>query len=59
MPRSYTKCNDCEEKIPANKFSHIRAGDKGWFFEKDGTVYCPNHTPGWVSQWRLNARKND
>lgn len=32
-----------------------RAHDEGWFEQKDGTNWCPDHTPAWVQAWR--ARK--
>lgn len=50
MPKSYIKCEECEEKIPNNKWGHIKADD--WFFQKDGKSYCPRHIPEWVPEWR-------
>lgn len=40
-----------------SKWDIIRAGEKGWFFQKDGTTYCPKHVPAWVAEWR--KRKKD
>lgn len=31
------------------------AAKKGWFFQKDGKRWCPEHNPPWVAEWR--ARK--
>lgn len=36
----------------ASKWDRIKAGDEGWFFQKDGTAWCPKHTPAWVAEWR-------
>lgn len=43
----------CAATIPGHAWGHIKSG---WFFQRDGTQYCPEHTPEWVAEWR--ARKN-
>lgn len=30
----------------------IRAHDAGWFIQKNGDAWCPEHTPEWVEAWR-------
>jgi hypothetical protein len=45
-------CAGCEESVPDNRWSKIRASAAGWFFQKDGTAYCPLHVPAWVAGWR-------
>jgi len=46
-----TRCSnpDCEETIPSNKFSHIKSG---WFFQKNGDSWCPEHIPDWYEEWK-------
>ena len=54
------KCShlDCETTHAASYWDSIKASDKGWFVQKDGTAYCPEHVPEWVEEWRLkNAEK--
>lgn len=54
---SWVPCNhpSCNKKFPNNKFTRIKAGDAGWFFQKDDVAWCPEHVPDWVGPWR--ARK--
>lgn len=46
------KCETCPRTTRSTKWRDIRAHDAGWFFTKDGKVYCPDHVPAWVEQWR-------
>ena len=34
------------------KWDNIRAVDNGWFLQKSGETWCPQHTPDWVEKWR-------
>ena len=47
--------NPCPRSYESHKWGQIRAHDEGWFTQKDGTAWCPDHTPDWVAAWR--ARK--
>lgn len=29
-----------------------RARDVGWFIQRDGKAWCPEHVPEWVANWR-------
>src|SRR5215211_5237697 len=43
----------CENKFrDSGRWSHIKAVDAGWFIQKDGTKWCPDHIPEWVEEWR-------
>lgn len=46
---------DCERGIRDHRWARIKAADEGWFFQKDGSTWCPDHNPPWVAGWR--ARK--
>lgn len=37
------------------RHAKIRARDDGWFEQRDGTWWCPDHIPDWVASWQ--ARK--
>lgn len=54
-------CCECDAEIAPNpgtgrigKWNIMRAEKEGWFFQKDGTAYCPKHVPAWVPAWRAN-----
>ena len=45
----------CATQINNHRWGKTKAGSEGWFFQKDGKSWCPDHTPDWVAAWR--ARK--
>lgn len=45
----------CDATIKNHKWGRIKA-DK-WFQQKDGRVWCPKHTPKWVTAWRKKVSK--
>ena len=42
----------CENKFDDHKGGAMKAQREGWFMQKDGTAWCPDHTPDWVEGWR-------
>lgn len=46
------KCAECDRTLVAHYWGKIRAHSEGWFTQKDGTIYCPDHTPKWAKRWR-------
>lgn len=40
----------CVNWIPDDQWRKIKA--EGWFQMKDGTIFCPEHIPEWVAEWR-------
>lgn len=45
---------ECDQSIRDHYWSKVRAGDRGWFFQKSGESWCPDHNPPWVAEWRAN-----
>ena len=45
----------CEESVNNHYHARAAAHEAGWFQQKDGTFWCPEHVPEWVADWR--ARK--
>ena len=45
---------ECEAQFDDHYWGKVKAGDEGWFFQKDGTNWCPLHIPDWVEAWRRN-----
>lgn len=50
---------DCKATYKANKWGQIKAHDAGWFFQKDGQGFCPEHVPEWVAGWRAGKAQVD
>lgn len=42
--------HDCENKVKNHYWGKVKA--EHWFFQKDGTAFCPDHVPAWVVVWR-------
>ncbi len=55
---TYTKCAEpgCEAKLPNHAWGRIKASPD-WFEQRDGTIWCPDHHPAWVADWR--ARQSE
>lgn len=49
----------CVNTHKQDRCNTTKAQYEGWFFQKDGTAWCPEHTPEWVAEWRENRRKKD
>lgn len=46
-----------EEGCPAGfrdtgRWAPERRSGSGWFHQRNGWSYCPDHTPDWVAEWR-------
>lgn len=48
--------NGCDESYQEHRWGAIKAHDAGWFTQKDGTAWCPQHVPDWVPAWRERQR---
>lgn len=40
----------CNKTIKNHRWGKIKADQ--WFHQKDGTSWCPDHIPEWVTEWR-------
>lgn len=49
-----SKCSHegCENEFKAHAWGAIKASSKGWFLQKNGDKWCPDHTPEWLAAWR-------
>ena len=54
-----TRCSTegCTASHPSSHWDSVRADREGWFHQKDGTTYCPEHRPAWVDGWRARQAK--
>ena len=55
--RTVCAAPDCEAFFASNKWGAIRAAADGWFMQRDGTVWCPAHTPSWAKTWRARRAR--
>lgn len=46
------KCEGCDLTTETDHWTAVKRQAEGWFFRKDGRIYCPNHVPEWVEGWR-------
>jgi hypothetical protein len=49
---------NCTESVPGSRWHMIHAQGAGWFFQKDGTSWCPRHVPRWVRGWRARRERH-
>lgn len=52
------KCKVCPTEVKSDKWNSIRAHANGWYFQKNGDAYCPEHRPSWAPKtWRKWGNK--
>lgn len=59
LPTTETaSCTDsaCEKSIRLHMWGKAEAYAEGWFFQKNGDLWCPDHLPDWVSKWRAKKK---
>lgn len=44
----------CTAEHKSDRWNNSRAQKAGWFMEKNGDCWCPDHVPDWVPAWREN-----
>ncbi len=47
---------NCEKTVKQSYWNNIDSQNKGWFFQKNGLAWCPDHTPEWVEAWRKKRK---
>lgn len=46
----------CTRSCTNSRWSHIRAAEQGWYFQRDGCVWCPEHRPPYApATWKKLA----
>lgn len=48
---------NCSNFIKAHAWGYIKANDAGWFLQRNGDCWCPEHIPDWVSKWREKMKE--
>ncbi len=47
----------CEATFDDHYWGSVRAQDEGWFRQKTGENWCPEHNPEWVKEWRETKKR--
>lgn len=42
----------CENSKPRHAWAYKTKDGEGWFDQRNGDSWCPQHVPDWVDQWR-------
>ena len=48
-------CNECDAQCKSDHWNTKKAQREGWFFMRNGDVFCPLHVPDWVEEWRARC----
>jgi hypothetical protein len=41
----------CSNGTKVNRWAKIRAQDEGWYFQRNGSLWCPEHRPSFAPAW--------
>lgn len=58
LPDGMWHCAECGKTHKKDRWNNSKAQGLGWFMQKDGTAWCPDHIPEWVAEWRANRSYN-
>lgn len=47
----------CDRTFKPHYWGGVKSHDEGWFHQKNGDSWCPDHNPEWVAAWRAGQRK--
>jgi hypothetical protein len=49
-----TKCSkeECQKSYIRDHWGTKQANREGWFLQRNGDAWCPDHNPDWVAEWR-------
>lgn len=53
----YRHCAEsgCEEKFFGNRGAMMKAHYSGWYLQKSGKVWCPDHRPAWAPKFEKRS----
>lgn len=52
MGRQRCSHDGCENSFAPHKWGNMEAQRLGWFLQRNGDAWCPDHIPDWVAEWR-------
>lgn len=51
--------NECAKTFSDHEWGNKKAQREGWFMQRNGLAWCPDHTPDWVAEWRAKKQKEN
>lgn len=53
-PAQTKKCSEpsCRSSYKIDWHDMVEAHKQGWFMQRNGASWCPEHVPDWVQEWR-------
>lgn len=51
-PDKQCAAEGCDRTFRDHQWGQTKAHNEGWFHQRDGRSWCPEHTPEWVAEWR-------
>lgn len=58
QPQKCTK-EECPKTYMPHHWGTKEAGRAGWFLQRNGDAWCPDHTPDWVDEWRAKKKAKE
>lgn len=55
LPKKCTR-QDCPKSYLPHRWGNLRSANEGWFHQRTGESWCPDHTPDWVAKWREDKK---
>ncbi len=55
---TYKQCAEpgCEAAHAEHYHGKVQAQLDGWFMQRNGDAWCPEHNPPWVEEWRARQK---
>lgn len=48
--------SSCEKSFVPHRWGNSEARFQGWFLQRNGEAWCPDHHPDWVTEWRAKKK---
>lgn len=58
QPVALKKCAEptCDKTKPDADWAHRTPEGEGWFDQRNGDSWCPEHIPAWYTAWKAKKR---
>lgn len=50
---------ECPKFFPDHRWGAMAADREGWFMQRNGKAWCPDHNPDWVAEWRASKKQQE